>query len=99
MDSRYFRFDIVATQLQNVGCRYIYFVVKMKVSSFETELEIQVESKYRFGEVVPELDIRSNFWSYGDYVLVGHGKQTNAECGKFKRFDGCLNVVAHNAAR
>jgi hypothetical protein len=32
-------------------------------------------------------------------MLVGHGEQTNAECGKFKRFDGCLNVDLHNAVR
>jgi hypothetical protein len=46
-----------------------------------------------------KVGVRNEFWSYGDYELVGHGKQTNAECGKFKRFDGCLNVDAHNAAR
>jgi hypothetical protein len=44
-------------------------------------------------------DIHNEFWSYGDYQLVGHGKQTNAQCGMFKRFDGCLNVDLHNAVR
>jgi hypothetical protein len=44
-------------------------------------------------------EIRNEFWSCGEYELVGHGKQTNAECGKFKRFDGCPNVEAHNNAR
>jgi hypothetical protein len=48
---------------------------------------------------VPSLDVPNKFWSYGEYELVGHGKQTNAECGRFKRFDGCLNVEAHNSAR
>ena len=48
---------------------------------------------------IDETFVRNEFWSYGGYELVGHGKQTNAECGKFKRFDGCLNVEAHNAAR
>jgi hypothetical protein len=44
-------------------------------------------------------DVRNEFWSYGEYVLVGHGKQTNSDCGKFKRFDGCLNVDLHNQVR
>jgi hypothetical protein len=48
---------------------------------------------------IPSLTVQNEFWSYGEYELVGHGKQTNAECGKFKRFDGCLNVEAHNNAR
>lgn len=74
-------------------------MVKLKASSFKSELEIRVENKHNLGEVVPELEVRSNFWSYGDYVLVGHGEQTNSECGKFKRFDGCLNVELHNAVR
>ena len=43
--------------------------------------------------------VHNEFWSYGEFELVGHGKQTNSECGKFKRFDGCLNVESHNAAR
>jgi len=60
---------------------------------------VSTSCKQSYGEVVPELEVRNDFWSYGDYELVGHGKQTNAECGKFKRFDGCLNVEAHNAAR
>jgi len=55
--------------------------------------------KQSYREVVPELEVRNNFWSYGKYEQVGHGKQTNSECGRFKRFDGCLNVEAHNAAR
>lgn len=40
-----------------------------------------------------------NFFSYGEYELVGHGEQTNSKCGKFKRFEGCLNIEAHNAVR
>jgi hypothetical protein len=44
-------------------------------------------------------DVQNEFWSYGEYELVGHGRQTNDECGKFKKFMGCLNVEAHNEAR
>jgi hypothetical protein len=63
-----------------------------------------LQNKYKLEEDdtragVPSLNVTNEFWSYGDYELVGHGKQTNAECGKFKRFDGCLNVEAHNTAR
>jgi len=43
--------------------------------------------------------VQNPFWSYGEFELVGHGKQTNAKCGTFKKFMGCLNVEAHNAAR
>jgi hypothetical protein len=70
-------------------CSYISFVVKMDSTS----------CKQSQREVVPELEVRNDFWSYGDYELVGHGKQTNAECGKFKRFDGCLNIELHNQVR
>ena len=49
-------------------------------------------------KIFTELEVKNDFWSYGDYELVGHGKQTNSECGKFKRFEGCLNVEAHNTA-
>jgi len=55
--------------------------------------------KQSYDGVVPELDVQNQFWSYGEYVVVGHGTQTNAECGKFKRFNGCLKVKAHNATR
>jgi hypothetical protein len=44
-------------------------------------------------------DVHNEFWSYGEYELVGHGRQTNESCGMFKKFMGCLNVEAHNAAR
>jgi hypothetical protein len=36
------------------------------------------------------------FWSYGEYELVGHGKQTNSGCGKFLGFRGCARVDLHN---
>jgi hypothetical protein len=44
-------------------------------------------------------DIHNEFWSYGDYELVGHGEVTNSECGVFKKFMGCLNVELHNGVR
>ena len=40
-----------------------------------------------------------DFGRYVDYWLVGRGEQTNADCGRFKSFEGCLNVEAHNAVR
>jgi len=43
--------------------------------------------------------VRNEFWSYGEFELVGHGKKTNEKCGTFKKFMGCLNVEAHNASR
>ncbi|MHA2408087.1 MAG: hypothetical protein ACXACA_06930 [Candidatus Ranarchaeia archaeon] len=67
--------------------------------SSKSELELRVESKYSFGEVVPELDVRNEFWSYGEFELVGHGRQTNSQCGKFKNFSGCLRIDLHNQVR
>jgi hypothetical protein len=74
--------------MQIRGIEYLIIVIKM--GSTQNRLEA------RFEKAVPEFEVRNDFWSYGDYELVGHGKQTNAECGKFKRFEGCLNVELHN---
>jgi hypothetical protein len=71
----------------------------MKTISSNPELEIQLENKRSFGEVVPELVVRNEFWSFGGYELVGHRRRTNGNCGKFKHFSGCLNVELHNAVR
>ena len=42
-----------------------------------------------------EPDVK-NFHSYGDFQLVGHGKVTNAKCGKFSSFYGCARIELHN---
>jgi hypothetical protein len=69
-------------------------------SSFsKAELEAWDDHKRSFGEVVLEPYAHNEFWSYGEYELVGHGKQTNINCGTFKKFMGCLNVEGHNASR
>ena len=69
-------------------------------SSFsKAELEAWADYKRSFGEAVPELNVRNEFWSYGEFELVGHGRQTNPDCGTFKKFMGCLNVEGHNATR
>lgn len=52
-----------------------------------------------FDDGVHEIDLHHEFGSHGEYVLVGHGDQTNIHCGKFKKFMGCLNVEGHNQAR
>ena len=99
MDSWSFRLDIVATQLQNTRCSYISFVDKLEAISSKSDRKIRVKSKYSFGEVVPEVDVLNEFWSYGEFELVGHGRQTNSQCGKFKKFMGCLKVDLHNQVR
>ena len=43
-----------------------------------------------------EPDVENTFASFGDFVLVGHGKKTNQHCGTYYHFDGCLNVHLHN---
>jgi hypothetical protein len=52
-----------------------------------------------FGEEVHELDFHHEFGVHGDFILVGHGEQTNNKCGKFKKHMGCPNIEAHNQAR
>jgi hypothetical protein len=81
------------------GLSLLCIVIKMETALSKSELEICVKSKYSFGEVVPELTIHNPFWSHGEYELVGHGKQTNLECGKFKKFMGCLKIDLHNQVR
>ncbi len=36
-------------------------------------------------------EVKNEFWSYGEYELVGHGKQTSHKCGTFNKYMGCLN--------
>lgn len=62
-------------------------------------LEAWADYEQSFGEAVPEIDVRNEFWSHGEYELVGHGNQTNENCGTFKKFMGCLNTDLHNQAR
>ena len=65
----------------------------------KSELEAWADYQRSLGDMVPELDVHNEFWSYGDQILVGHGNQTNGNCGMFKKFMGCLNVNLHNQAR
>jgi len=37
-----------------------------------------------------------NFWEFGVYQLVGHGKQTNEKCGSFRKVVGCSRVELHD---
>ena len=45
---------------------------------------------------VLELEVQNEFWSYGDYELVGHGKITESNCGKFLGFRGCARTELHD---
>jgi hypothetical protein len=65
----------------------------------KSELQAWAGYQRNFGGTVHEIDVRNEFWRYGENELVGHGKQTNPECGTFKKFMGCLNVELHNASR
>lgn len=37
-----------------------------------------------------------SYGSYGDFQLVGHGKQTKDSCGRFRRIKGCIRVELHD---
>ena len=54
-----------------------------------------VDSPYSELSTKPSL-ITNEFWSYGDFELVGHGKQTNENCGRFVSFKGCLHTELHD---
>jgi len=43
-------------------------------------------------EPLPE----NSYGEYGDFQLVGHGKQTNDYCGKFRKLYGCSRVELHD---
>ena len=60
-------------------------------SNVESQLEsVYADFRHSFGEVASEVAVRDEFWSYGEFELPGHGKQTNEKCGTFNKFMGCL---------
>ena len=74
-------------------------VIKLNETYSKFNPEVQFHSKYSFGEVVSDVSVHNEFWSYGEFELVGHGRQTNWKCGTFNKFMGCLNVDLHNQVR
>jgi hypothetical protein len=42
-----------------------------------------------------DLRVDDSYGTHGDFQLVGHGQVTNANCGKFKAFWGCLRTELH----
>lgn len=61
--------------------------------------ELAAWDNYRrsYGEAVSELAVPNDFWSFGDYELVGHGEVTDKDkCGKFLGFYGCIHTELHN---
>ena len=43
-----------------------------------------------------EPEVQNSWFSHGEYILVGHGKQTNEKCGTFLSYYGCLREDLHN---
>jgi hypothetical protein len=64
--------------------------------SVSTELEGQADKQGNIGGTFSKIDVHNEFWSYGDYELVGHGKITNTNCGKFLGFHGCVRTELHD---
>ncbi|PVX23976.1 MAG: hypothetical protein CW691_09290, partial [Candidatus Bathyarchaeum sp.] len=58
--------------------------------------QVSSNNQYTIGKCPPEQELSNEFWSFGEYELVGHGKQTNSSCGKFLGFRGCARVDLHN---
>jgi hypothetical protein len=49
-----------------------------------------------FKDVDNEPNPRNEWGHYGEYVLVGNGKQTSERCGCFRKLKVCLHVERHN---
>ncbi len=64
----------------------------------EKTLFVKSEEEKAYQEFEKSLDDESfQKWGvYGDFELVGHGKLTNSNCGRFVSFKGCLHTELHN---
>jgi hypothetical protein len=51
-------------------------------------------AKNKFAQKFAKKD--ENWGRYGDFELVGQGEKTNANCGRFVSFKGCLHTELHN---
>jgi hypothetical protein len=67
--------------------------------SDSSNLQSVGDYEHSFDDGVNEIDLHHEFGVHGDLALVGHGEQTNSQCGRFRNLMGCLNVEAHNQAR
>ena len=68
------------------------------LQSVRLAIKARVDYEHSFDKIAPTR-YASDFCSYGEYQLVGHGWQTNVECGTFKKFMGCVKVDLHNQSR
>ena len=48
-----------------------------------------------YDDIIGEHQIES-WGTFGDFQLVGHGEQTNQNCGRFVSFKGCIRTELHN---
>jgi hypothetical protein len=64
----------------------------VRIQNLEDDLEdVEVLNFYK-GATLPETQ---NF-NDGDYVIVGHGQQTNEKCGTWGSYFGCVRKELHN---
>ena len=62
----------------------------IKVTLKEEVYSAKVQSFGDYGNINPFS------FEWGNFVLVGHGEQTNSNCGRFVSFEGCKRVRNHN---
>ena len=68
----------------------------MKNSINKNQLDVRVENKHRIDNLTHNQIFNNEFWSYGNYEIVGHGNVTNRYCGKIKAILGCIQLKKHN---
>lgn len=67
---------------------YKIYVCSLSVSKMQ--IQQQSEENHRTSNV------KNEFWSFGEYELVGHGKVSSFNCGKFLGFRGCARTDLHD---
>ena len=57
----------------------------------------EIKAKFqKYDDALDEHQSSESWGTYGDFQLVGNGKQTNANCGRFLAFKGCNRVEEHD---
>jgi hypothetical protein len=69
------------------------------MDSAELGFRLRQELREEFDDLHDAFDgepVVDGYGSYGDFQLVGHGKVTNDDCGKFSSFYGCVRTDLHD---
>jgi len=63
-------------------------------------MKIDFDKMFNVAELKKDSDVepsvKDGFGEFGEFQLVGHGKQTNEHCGQYAKLKVCFNVEKHN---